>query len=178
LRFSSGQITLPEKKTKKNLTRFVWRENLTRQVAFSYLTLFREVIIMVKKIVLLRGENPAQTGTMEFGAGASGALISAFLAAHSNAGVVGLDSVNSPALETPPDDPDAGANADRKCYLSFLREGESQMVVVSDPTAASEMLPEGERLTTAGGQSLVESYGSMMNITDLAFINGTITQGI
>jgi hypothetical protein len=133
---------------------------------------------MAKKIVLLRGENPAQTGTMEFGSNASGSLISTFLAAHSNAGIVGLDSVNSPALESPPDAPDTGANADRKCFLSFLREGESQMVVVSDPTAASEMLPEGERLTTAGGQSLIDSFGSMMNITDLVFVNGTITQGV
>jgi hypothetical protein len=132
---------------------------------------------MAKKIVMLRGENAAQSGTMEFGSNATGTLISTFLSVHSNAGIVGLDSVNSPAFEPAPDDPDSGANADRKCYLTFLRDGESQTVVIVDPTADSELLPEGERLTPSGGQSLVDTYGVMMDLTDLTFVNGTITQG-
>jgi hypothetical protein len=133
---------------------------------------------MAKKIVLLRGENSAQTGTMEFGSGATGTLISAFLTAHSLAGVVGLDSINNPTLETAPDDPDAGANADRKCYLTFLRDGESQTIIIADPVADSELRPEGERLTLAGGQTLLDGFGIMMDLTDLSFVNGTITQGV
>ena len=133
----------------------------------------------MSKILLTVGIDPDQTSVMSFADTATDTSIKTFIDVHSLAGITGLDSVSTPTFSAAPDAPDAGANCDRRAVVNYLDgDRNARSFIMPDPLAATEFTPEGERLTAASGQTLVNAYVALIDLADCTFVDGWIKQTV
>jgi hypothetical protein len=96
------------------------------------------------------------------------------MATVSGAGVYGINKLTDAVLDITA--PAAGADLDRKCFVSAQDgDGESVRFVVPCPIFSGEQTPESERLGAVTGQTICDDWGVMSGET-LTFISGTFTE--
>jgi hypothetical protein len=129
---------------------------------------------MAHKWECLSVDSGGQTFAQEFLETSTPAKILAYMATVSGAGVYGVNRLTNAELAVTP--PAAGADLDRKCFISAQDgDGESVRFVVPCPISGGEQTPEGERLETAEGQLICDDWGVMLG-KSLTFVSGTFTE--
>lgn len=126
---------------------------------------------MLSVIVMDEG---GQETTMQFSDLATVAGVSSFLAAHSLAGVVGVNTIVNEVFTVTTVMPES--NKGRRCVLSYVdHDGISRTAVIISPIGETEQTDEGERMTAVDGAAMATDHATACGYAlPVAYVSGKI----
>jgi hypothetical protein len=117
-----------------------------------------------------------QTADMMFSDGSDASKISTFLAAHSSAGLLGVNELTAVAVT--PSAPGSGSDCQRRVSIYAVnQDNEGVRFSIPSPVGMTfEQTEVGERLTAADGQEICDAWKVFSGDTTLTFLEGVVTE--